>query len=114
MLDFNCKFYVLNDAKYGFPSGISHNMRFRLCLNTGYRMIDCEICYLGADLVMQPDKWYDGLVYLPYGEAFRPFGEKFQESILPGEYELFYASECVGKCQTISLNKFYGEFQFDD
>ena len=113
MIDLNCKFKVTKGEKCGFPKGVENGMRFRLSLNTGFRKIDCEICYLGEDRIMQPDCWYEGTLYLPYGEAFPPFGNRFSEQIVPGEYGLFYASECVGRCITISLSKFHGEFSFD-
>ena len=114
MIDLNCRFILQKGERCGFPKCVEHGMGVRLSLHTDYRPMDCEITYFGDDAPMKPNCWYDGTIYIPYGEAFSPFGQKFPEQICPGEFSLYYASDCVGRCSILSLKKFRGTFEFDD
>lgn len=114
MIYLNCEFYLTNGKHCKVPRAITHGTQIRVSLHTPLRPMDCGITYLGTDETLKPDKWYNGVVYLIYGEAFPPFGNKFEETILPGEFELYCGGDLVGGIRTISFKEFEGYYDFPE
>jgi len=66
----------------------------------------CSIIYLGEDEIMKQSTWYEGIVELPYGEKFPPYGQKFEERInLNQIYHLNNADDIVGDCELYEVTE---------
>ena len=114
MINLNCEFYLTNGKHCKVPRAITHGTQIRLSLHTSIRAMDCVITYLGTDETLKPDKMYKGIVFLFYGEAFPPFGSRFEETIMPGQFELYCGGDFVGGITTISFKDFSGYYDFSE
>lgn len=73
---------------------------------TGKQRIMCSIIYLGQDIYMMADKWYDGIVELPYGDKFLPYGNTFEKDekiMINKDYQLYCGGTLVGYCNLKSI-----------
>ncbi len=98
IIRFSASFLILRDKT---PEKKEYNTNFWCSFFTGKQRIMCSVIYLGDDLFMLPDVWYNGIIELPYGDRFPPYGDAFQkdeEIVLNKEYQLHCGGSLVGYC----------------
>lgn len=99
MIRFQATFEAFDGPRIRVPREKKYNENYWCSFNTEKQLIMCNVIYLGKDDYMQMHVWYDGIIELPYGEDFPPYGSKHIESIeLMKLYHLNYADEIVGSC----------------
>lgn len=108
MIKFKSKFQIYDSANVSIPRVKGYKGNFWCSFNTKMQLIMCSIIYMGKDKNMQQNKWYDGIVELPYGEKFLPYCNKsiceFSEPInLYEQYYLNVGSEIVGQCELLEI-----------
>ena len=100
MIRYKAKFMVHDGENVRIPREKRHNENFWCSFNTQKQLIMCSIIYLGEDEIMQQHKWYEGIIELPYGEKFPPYGQEFEECInLAENYYINCADNIVGECK---------------
>ena len=85
MIRYDAKFIVFDSLHVRVPGGLHQYEKFWCSLNTKMNLIMCRVAYFGDDLMMLQNRWYKGVIELPYGEKFMPVSktsDEFQEPIL--------------------------------
>lgn len=110
MISFEVKFQVYNSPCVKVPTIKRYNDNFWCSLNIKNELIMCNVIYLGNDENMLQNKWYDGIVELPYGEEFTPYclgtKSKYNSSLcINMNYNLQVGGEKVGDVILIKVKE---------